>query len=1045
MTGFMLFSQGAVRIADAGEASLLGSEARRFTVDLSGYLSRYDVVYLCPARAPDEGLPLGNGDLCVAVWNADTLNFTLGKSDVWTADPSVPRTVAEYRELFATHRERLQQLQHNPAMNRRDLRDGHRSPHRPPRQTQARIRGTNPYTLAEIAVRVGKRSDSDDFGERLDLFIGTVRCRSARLEADVYVDEGRGLVVSRIAGASERRPREVELWHWDEQEFGAGDGMVWLQHRFEDESGYAIVVGPDLTEARGAVTEPGHRAKLELGPGAEFHLYFAVVTTFESDDPLAAAKELLRRAKEEAPSARKQRHDDWWRRFWTRSYVDFSDRYAANLWYLFLYQMGCSSRGTYPPRFEAGYWGARGFIQWGGGYWQYNEQMLYWPLDAANHPELMEPYMRLIRDVLPAARMQTQAQFGLPGAQYSHCMTVAGQPFQGPGDMIKYVLSTGGLYALYMWQHYEYTGDLQFLRQQAYPVMREVLTFLHGYVEHQVDERGRYVIYPSHPIEDSATFVANPQIDIAILRRLTDAVMGAEELLGAVANPLTPLCRAMKPRIPSCPEADGKFTMCEEYGDTATFEIKPDGPEEAWDLLPSWCEFPGGWKGVPGGRPANNMGTILAAVYPVPEIGLESDPALLAKARATFEAAMKGAWAHGMAFSPSLIIAARLGLYEVVLPGLTEFVHNGQIGPQGWMSYMGYGGGRAGIDRQRMARGADFDILEQPRYQPYFEPFGDLATSITTMLLDSLGGVIHVFPGYPRQGDARFCLRAVGGFIVNGDMRGGEIAYVGLASERGEPCSIANPWPGKEARVVEAKSGRIVLPPTAEAVLRFPTAKGGSYFVERPDRPAAAFPMTPVSGERQEGPRINGPVMIGMPREGWPRYSGPTPSQIRAATIRERQEQLWPPGVPNLAAARRGAKAWVLNPHLHPGRHHPDYLNDGQYGNDRSAISGGDDHVKGIFRVDLGRAVSVCSVSWSRDRTAISGVRGYTDRTPTHYRIEVSLDGQDWKTVREVTDNAVSWGRRDEFAAVQARYVQVVVLKTNGLPPCLDELEVFPR
>jgi len=32
----------------------------------------------------------------------------------------------------------------------------------------------------------------------------------------------------------------------------------------------------------------------------------------------------------------------------------------------------------------------------------------------------------------------------------------------------------------------------------------------------------------------------------------------------------------------------------------------------------------------------------------------------------------------------------------------------------------------------------------------------------------------------------------------------------------------------------------------------------------------------------------------------------------------------------------------------------------------------------------------------------------------------------------------------DTLGTVEPGYVQMVVLKTNGLPACLDELEVFP-
>jgi hypothetical protein len=577
---------------------LVAPSARRFAVDLPAYLSQYDVVYLAPALAPDEALPLGNGDLCAAVWNSDTLNFTLNKSDLWTPSLQPPTTVADYRELLPTQRERLLQLQSQPDVPRYKLDESWRS-HRPPRQTQAHLSGTNPYTLGEVAVRLqadwsvpaddvrhGKRPVVPDFLERLDLHAGVVRCRRAGFTADTYVDEGRGLVVVHLRGLPAGGPREVELWHWDEQTFGAADHTIWLQHAFADGSGYALAVVAAGLPATGAVTEPGHRAVLKLGGGEEAWLYFAAVSTNEAKEPLPAALALARQAAAEDTAARSACHDAYWQRFWTRSYVEFADPYAANLWYLHLYQMACASRGKYPPRFEAGYWFARGFVHWPGGYWQYNEQMLYWPLDEAGHPELLEPYTRLIRACLDPARLYTQAQFGLPGANYSHCMTCTGQPFDGPGDMIKYVLSTGGLYALYMWQHYQYTGDRQFLATQAYPVMREVLTFLHGYLQPQVSPDGKYIFYPDHPIEDADNFVGNTQLDIAIVRNLATALAQAEKTL-TPPDPLAPLAAEMVTHLPAYPQVGGCLRSWEDYAPTAPFKIQPETGE--WDALPSWC------------------------------------------------------------------------------------------------------------------------------------------------------------------------------------------------------------------------------------------------------------------------------------------------------------------------------------------------------------------------------------------------------------------------------------------------------------------------
>ncbi|HEY3397615.1 MAG TPA: discoidin domain-containing protein [Armatimonadota bacterium] len=1037
--------EGAAQAADAA-AGLVAPEGRRFSVDLPSYLSQYDVLYLAPAMAPDEGLPLGNGDLCAAVWNSDTLNFTLNKSDVWTPSPNAPATVADYRELLATQRERLLQLQTKPAMGRWEL-DNSWHEKRPPRVGSAQLTPTNPYTLGEIAVRLaaewsipmadlrhGKRPVVTDFAERLDLHTGTVRLRRGGFSADTYVDEGRGVVVVHLRGIPAGGTREVELWHWDEQQFGAEDGAVWLQRQFADGSGYALAATAAGLTATGTVTEAGHRAVLKLGPGEEAWLYFAAVSSNEAKQPQAAALALARKAAAEDTAARQARHDAYWQRFWTQSYVEFADPYAANLWYLHLYQMGCASRGKYPPRFEGGYWFARGFVHWPGGYWQYNEQMLYWPLDEAGHPELLEPYTRLIRDCLAPAQLYTQAQFGLPGANYAHCLTCTGQPFDGPGDMIKYVLSTGGLYAMYLWQHYQYTGDRQFLRDRAYPVMREVLTFLHGYLQHQVGPDGKYIIYPDHPIEDAETFVGNPQLAIALIHNLAGAIAEAEKTL-APAQRLAPLAAEMVTHLPAYPQAEGYLRSWEDYGATAPFRVQPEAG--SWDTLPSWCEFPGGWQGQAHVGPIrNSMGTDLAAVFPVPEISLHSDPALLRQAQDTLLKFNPGPWGQ---FDPGLILAARLGQRWLVLPMLAEFIASSQVGPQGWMTYMG---GRAQYE-QRMAKGEDFDCLEQPRYEPYFEPLGNLVTGVNEMLLDSLGGVIHVFPAYPLQGEARFCLRAVGGFTVSSELRGGEIAYVGLVSTRGEPCTVGNPWPGQPARVAEARTGKVVRAESREALLRFVTQPGGAYFVERPTRPAAKLPLRAVTGQPRMEPRVSGKVMLGLPREGWARYSGVGPTERRAQVLQEALARLAPPGRIDLAAAARGAVAWVLDPLQEPTRHMPAYLNDGLYGNEHSAISTGDDQVKGVFRIDLGKVETVASVTWSRDRTAFGGGPGQRDRMATDYLLQVSTDGTTWETVAQVKGNTESAGRRDEFPPVAARYLQMVVQATNSAAPCVDELEVW--
>ncbi len=82
-------------------------------------------------------------------------------------------------------------------------------------------------------------------------------------------------------------------------------------------------------------------------------------------------------------------------------------------------------------------------------------------------------------------------------------------------------------------------------------------------------------------------------------------------------------------------------------------------------------------------------------------------------------------------------------------------------------------------------------------------------------------------------------------------------------------------------------------------------------------------------------------------------------------------------------------------------KHRIEHLNDGQYGNDFSWISnqkGG-----GWAQVEFAGTERIGRVVWSRDRGT---PQRYTDRLATGYRIEVSADGEKWRTVSISADRA---------------------------------------
>lgn len=95
----------------------------------------------------------------------------------------------------------------------------------------------------------------------------------------------------------------------------------------------------------------------------------------------------------------------------------------------------------------------------------------------------------------------------------------------------------------------------------------------------------------------------------------------------------------------------------------------------------------------------------------------------------------------------------------------------------------------------------------------------------------------------------------------------------------------------------------------------------------------------------------------------------------------------------NLARAK-GVKAAASS--LLPGYdiHQIAHLNDGKYGNSHSWIS--NEHNGGWAQIEFPADTTVSRVVWSRDSEVPSK---YSDRQPIQYRLEVSKDGEYWKTV----------------------------------------------
>jgi hypothetical protein len=88
--------------------------------------------------------------------------------------------------------------------------------------------------------------------------------------------------------------------------------------------------------------------------------------------------------------------------------------------------------------------------------------------------------------------------------------------------------------------------------------------------------------------------------------------------------------------------------------------------------------------------------------------------------------------------------------------------------------------------------------------------------------------IVHLFPAWPTEWDARYSLYARGAFLVSAEIRQGRIESVEIASQAGAECCLRNPFSGsavlyRDGRKSETLSGDL---------LRFPTAKGEKLAVK---------------------------------------------------------------------------------------------------------------------------------------------------------------------------------------------------------------------
>ncbi len=138
-----------------------------------------------------------------------------------------------------------------------------------------------------------------------------------------------------------------------------------------------------------------------------------------------------------------------------------------------------SQPGNLPANLQ-GLWNYSLIPPWDGDYHNnINIQMCYWGVDLVNLPECYRPLVDYIREMAPAARKIT--------AEAPEFKAASGKPVLGwtartaqnifGGQGFQWNKPASAWYALHLWEHYLFTRDAQYLKETAYPMMKEICRF----------------------------------------------------------------------------------------------------------------------------------------------------------------------------------------------------------------------------------------------------------------------------------------------------------------------------------------------------------------------------------------------------------------------------------------------------------------------------------------------------------------------------------------------------------------------------------------
>lgn len=785
------------------------------------YLSKHDIVYLSPTQLEAEGFPMGNGDMGGMVWNHDNgIELQINKNDLWTS-PS-PQ---EYDMSILKHAARLKidfgapvfsWIHLNKFEGRLSLQNGENTYQASTGYSKTNIRTWLAHGKNVWIVECENMPNTDMLGETIRSSISLERLGSRSF--------------SGWYGGWFPKDASIGLGKTDSQ---AGTRDMLIE---ENGDGLHFAVACRVLGNENKPTTISKRCTKWETNQNKFTVLLSVVTDKENTDPVKAAIQLLDNAERTGIDQLRKEKNEWYRNFWSNSFVKLGDDYLENIYYLRRYLMAAGSQGKYPVAFNGGLWRwNRDVMNWVTPH-HWNTQQQYWGLCAQNDCQLMCPYLKTYFDMIPAAQELAKEK----GASHDALLITEAHTFDGKQlskdwSNMKNNFTPASQIASLFWDYYEFTGDKTFLKDTAYVFMKKTANFYLDKLQWD-DNKQEYYLLSTLYESASIDHVKNALSDRNCIEQLFSNCIKAASLLKEDKS----LVKRWKHVLDHLWERG--YEQFEKAGEV----LSPAEEYYSKERYTPWIWSNGGSIAFPSGL-----------------IGIDDKETRMGKAVINLAKARTDANAH----YPIPEVATRMGLGDQVLEYLINGVKIHQMYPQGLMhNVTGYPDNIYNLQSVHDLLNKAYTIRSHDFFQCGMESMSNYGTTINEMMLQSNEGKIRVFPAIPSAWDTTriaFTLLARGSFIVSSERdEHAQITQIGIKSLKGNRCRIQNPWnDNKEVSIQQTNNGKnIKFKIESGNVISFITQPDTEYIINVNNRVAhqTTYSGTPNNNVKHLGNRILG-------------------------------------------------------------------------------------------------------------------------------------------------------------------------------------------